>query len=1068
MTTKRLSPRALLIAVGMLLCSLTTFAQFAVTGTVIDDTDEPLLGVSVMEVGTSNGVSTDLDGNFSITVKSGEASLSFSYVGMNPQTVKINGRHTINVTMTTNSQVMDEVVVVGYGTQKKSDITGSVASIGEDAMRKTIVTNADQMLQGKLAGVQVTQNSGAPGGATSVRIRGASSLTSSNEPLYVIDGVPMSTANNEIGGFDWAGGTNGQRTVNPLASIAPSDIVSIDVLKDASACAIYGAAGANGVVLVTTRRGSEGRANITYDGYVAWQTTAKRLDMMNLREYAVYQNNLKADGIIGDGNYDPTFSDPSILGTGTDWQDEIFRTAFMQSHQVGLTGGNEKTTYAMSTGWMKQDGIIIGSDFDRFNSRFNLDHNFTSFLKLGGSLAYTRTNEKITLNDGSDGVIMQAMTMQPSVPVRDFEGNWAGPTTVNGSSSWNPVALALDKNNTLLRQRIMGNFYVSVDFLKNFTFRAEYAFDASQNQNDSYSPRYDFGNLKNDINQMYHREDHSFYWMQKDYVTYHKLFGGKHDVTAMAGFEASKSSWNGTWLIKKNFTTDKIPVMTGDGEFVNNGGWKDAASTASFFGRVNYGFDNRYLLTATLRADGSSKFGPENKWGYFPSVALAWRINQEKWLQDIYWLNNLKLRLGYGEVGNSNIDTYRYAAAMAQISTSHGTAFFPQNLANSKLKWESSVQYNVGIDFAAFQNRLELTLEAYSKETKDLLLQVFAPGHIGVNSDDNAIQTPYANIGKTQNRGFDISIVGRPIVTKDWNWTSNLTMSFNRNKIVALNDDKQVIYGNIDWYSNFQTVSMFQVGQPMGVFYGYETEGIFRNAEEIRNHATQTGGTTPYANSIDRTSGVWPGDIKFKDQNGDGVIDSKDQVVIGDPNPDLTYGWTNTVQFKDWELSIGLQGQFGGKILNWVRYRTEGRSSIWDNQDVSVLGGVQLGLINPDGSNTDPDNVVVTSIGNGVPRFSSLDGNGNNRMSDRWLEDATYLRIQNISLSYNLPEKWCKKAFLSSARIYVNVQNVHTFTKYSGFDPEIGAYNQSALLQNIDRGRYPTPRTYTVGLNLSF
>ncbi len=1067
-TIKRKCLVTLLLAAVALMNSLAATAQMTVKGTVIDDTDEPLIGVSVKEEGAASGVVTDFDGNYTIKVSSGKAVLVFSYIGMNEQKIKVDGRSVINVTMSANSTALDEVVVVGYGTQKKSDITGSVASIGEDAMRKTIVTNADQMLQGKIAGVQVTQNSGAPGGATSIRIRGASSLTSSNEPLYVIDGVPMSTSNSTIGGFSWAGGTDGQNTVNPLAAIAPSDIVSIDVLKDASACAIYGSAGANGVVLVTTRRGSAGRSNVTYDGYVAWQTAPKKIDMMNLREYAVYQTKLYNDGIIGDGNYDKTFADPSILGTGTDWQDEVFRTAFMQSHQVSLTGGNDKTTYAMSAGWMGQDGTIVGSDFNRFNTRFNLDHQLTSFLKLGGSLAYTRTNEKITLNDGSDGVIMQAITMQPQVPVRDFEGNWAGPTTVNGSSSWNPVALALEKNNTLLRQRMMGNFYMSVDFLKNFTFRAEYAFDAGQNENNAYSPRYDFGLNKNDENQMYHRDDHSFFWMQKDYLTYHNNFGGRHDLTVMAGFEASKSSWRGTSFIKKNFTSDDIHVMTGDGEFVNNTGWKDAASTASVFGRVNYGFDNKYLLTATLRADGSSKFGPENKWGYFPSVALGWRINQENWFENAAWLNNLKLRIGYGEVGNSNIDTYRYAAAMQNVNTPFGTGYFPMNLANSKLKWESSVQYNAGIDFAAFQNRLEFTFEVYNKETKDLLLQVYAPGHIGVTNDDNAIQTPYANIGKTRNRGFDVSIVGRPVVSKDWNWTSNLTMSFNRNKIVALNNNDQVIYGKIDWYSAFGTVSMFKVGQPMGVFYGYETEGIFQNADEIRAHATQTGGSAPYSNSIDRTSGAWPGDLKFKDQNGDGVIDSNDQVVIGDPNPDLTYGWTNTVQFKDWELSIGLTGQFGGKILNWVRYRTEAQSSIWDNQDVSVLSGVKLGLIDPAGSTTDPDNVQVVSNGNGIPRFSSLDGNGNNRMSDRWLEDATYLRIQNISLRYNVPERWCKKAFLSAASIYVNVQNVHTFTSYSGYDPEIGAYNQSSLLQNIDRGRYPTPRTYTLGLNLSF
>lgn len=390
------------------------------------------------------------------------------------------------------------------------------------------------------------------------------------------------------------------------------------MLKDASACAIYGAAGANGVVLVTTRRGSAGHTNVTYDGYVAWQQVNKRLDMMDLREYALYQQQLLAEGVLSEGNFDETFSDISLLGRGTDWQDEIFRTAFMQNHQVSVNGGNDKTVYAMSAGWMKQDGTIIGSDFTRFNSRFNLDNNLTDWLKIGGTLAYTRTDETITRNDGSDGVIMQAMTMQPHVPVRDFEGNWAGPNTVNGASTWNPVALALMTNNTLLRQKVNGNFYVSADFLKHFTFRAEYAFDASQNQNKSFIPRYKFGLVANDINQMMHREDHNWFWMQKDYITYNQRFADKHDVTAMVGFEVSKGSWNGTMIVKNNFSSDNIHIMGEDGDFVKNQGWADANSSASFFGRLNYSFDSRYLLTATVRRDGSSKFGANNKWGTFP------------------------------------------------------------------------------------------------------------------------------------------------------------------------------------------------------------------------------------------------------------------------------------------------------------------------------------------------------------------------------------------------------------------------------------------------------------------
>ena len=1047
------------------LIAMSGAAQVTVTGVVTDEAGEPLIGATVLEKGKQNGAATDIDGNFKFNVSSSNATLMVSYVGYATQEVKLNGKTNLTIVLKEDSQVLEDVVVVGYGTQKKSDITGSVASLSEAQMKQSIVTNADQMLQGKVAGVQVTQNSGAPGGATSVRIRGASSLNSSNEPLYVIDGVPMS-GSSDIGGFDWMGGSNGQTKVNPLAAIAPSDIVSIDVLKDASACAIYGAAGANGVVLVTTRRGSAGHTNVTYDGYVAWQQVAKRLDMMDLREYALYQQQLLAEGVLNKGNFDSTYSDISLLGKGTDWQDEIFRTAFMQSHQVSVTGGNEKTVYAMSGGWMQQDGTIIGSDFSRFNTRFNIDNNFTKWLKIGGALAYTRTDETITRNDGSDGVIMQAMTMMPSVPVYDYDGNWAGPNTVNGASTWNPVALAMMTNNTLLRQKINGNFYVSADFLKHFTFRAEYAFDASQNQNKSFIPRYQFGLVSNDINQMMQREDHNFFWMQKDYLTYNQTFNEKHDVTAMVGFEVSKGSWNGTQFIKNNFTSDNIHIMGSDGDFVSNTGWSDANSSASVFARVNYGFDNRYLLTATVRRDGSSKFGPKNKWGTFPSVALAWRLIQEKWLQDVNWISNLKLRLGYGKVGNSNISTYLYGSSLQTILTPMGSAYIPSNLSNPNLKWEASEQYNVGLDFAAFSNRLELTVDGYIKQTQDLLMQTFVPSHIGSNSWGE-INTPYANIGKTRNVGIDVQINARPVITRDFMWSSSLTLSHNRNKIVALNDDSQRIYGNIDWWAPFQTVTMFAVGQPMGVFYGYETEGLFQNEADILGHASQTGSKEPYSNKSDKVSGAWIGDLKFKDQNGDGVINDADQKIIGDPNPDLTFGFTNTFSWKNFELNVGLTGQIGGDILNWARYRTEGLSSIWDNQAVSVLNRAQTEKIDPNGSD-DISNLQLAKGHNGIPRFSNLDANGNQRMSDRWLEDASYLRIQNISLTYNLPEKWAKKVFMQSARIYFNVQNVYTFTNYSGYDPEIGAFNQSSLLQNIDRGRYPTPRTYTIGLNLSF
>ncbi|MGN0228914.1 MAG: SusC/RagA family TonB-linked outer membrane protein [Muribaculaceae bacterium] len=1064
MTRKFMGFRAMLMACFILFAT-SMAAQTSIQGVVLDSSGEPIIGATVREKGSQlGGTATDLDGKFTLKVASTKSTLVVSYVGMLTQEVKLAGRTEVTITMQDGDISLDEVVVVGYGTSRRVDITGSVASLTADQMKESIVTNADQMLQGKVAGVQVTQNTGAPGGATSIRIRGASSINNSNEPLYVIDGVQMSGAGGEIGGFDWAGGSNGQNKVNPLAAIAPSDIVCIDVLKDASACAIYGAAGANGVVIVTTRRGKAGHTSVTYDGYVAWQQTAKRLEMMNLQEYAQYQGQLMEDGFITGQNVNNAYRDPSILGKGTDWQDEIFRTAFMQSHQLSISGGTEKVTFAASGGWMNQDGIIIGSDFSRFNGRFSADAQMTPWLKLGGQLAYTRTNEKITLNDGSDGIIMQAMTMQPDVPVYDFDGNFAGPTNVNGSSSWNPVALALQKNNTLLRERIMGNFYMSVDFLKHFNFRAEYGYDSSSNMNKAYVPRYHFGVIENTINQMYQKEDHSYFWVQKDYITYTQQFNKVHDLSVMAGFEAQESGWENISLQKKNMTTDNIFVMTGDGDFVQNNGNKDRATQASVFGRVNYGFDNRYLATFTMRADGSSKFGPQNKWGYFPSVALAWRASQESFLRNVNWLSNLKVRLGYGQVGNANISTYLYGSAMQSYNTPLGTGYYLKNIPNPMLKWEASEQYNAGIDFAALNSRIELTVDVYKKQTKDLLLQMLIPSYLG-GAEWNYLQAPYANIGKTENTGIDISLVTRNIITKNFTWTSNLTLSHNKNKVVALNDESQIMYGKLDWWSEFQTATMIKAGQPMGVFYGYQVDRLFTDEQDILNSPVQVNDGSG-RNRIDKVTGVYPGDIKFKDISGpdgvpDGVIDENDQTIIGDPNPDFTFGFTNTFTYRDFDLSIGLVGAVGGDILNFARYKTEAMNSIWDNQAVTVLSRART-VLNEAGeaylSNPDAE----------LPRFSSLDGNRNNRMSDRWIEDGSYLRIQNVALSYHVPSSILKKANIASARVYFNVQNLYTFTNYSGYDPEIGAFNQSALRQNIDMGRYPTPRTYTLGLNLSF
>ena len=1058
--------------VALIFCTISVGinAQVTVKGIVVDPSDEPLIGATVIVKGTSVGTSTDIDGDFTLSLPKGKSTLLVSYVGYQSQEVKADGSSPMKIVMKENSELLDEVVVVGYVTTRKVDITGSVASVGEETLHQSVAANADQMLAGKIAGVQVTSNSGAPGAATSIRIRGASSINSSNEPLYIIDGVQMSGAAGSIGGFDWTGdGSSGQtQATNPLAGISPNDIVSIDVLKDASATAIYGAAGANGVIIITTRRGKAGTTSVTFDGYVAWQTVAKKLDMLDLPGFAQYQKDLYDEG----ANYqlNTTYLDPLLLGPGTDWQDEVFRTAFMQNYQLQVSGGNEKVTYAASGGWMSQDGIIIGSDFRRFNSRFSIDANPFSWMKLGGVLAYTRSDETITLNDGSNGIIMQAMTMQPDVPVYDFDGNYASPTNVNGSSSWNPVALALQRNNTVQRTNINGNFYLDLQLAKGLTFRAEYGYTGTNALNKSYLPKiYEGVKSPIEINKIYQREEDTYFWVQKDYLTYTNRFADKHDLTAMVGFEASASNWEGWWLTKQNLSFDEIHVMTSDGEFVANNGWKNRATTASFYGRVNYGFDGRYLLTATMRADGSSKFAKGNKWGYFPSVALAWRLSQEKFLQSVDWLTNLKLRLGYGQVGNANIDPYSYGSTMFNVPTPNGSAWAYNNLPNEKLKWEASEQFNVGVDFSALNGRIELTVDGYYKQTKDLLLRVVAPNFTGIPGDWGYVQAPFANIGKIRNVGVEVSINTHNIVNRNFTWTSNLTLTHNKNKVIKMNDSSQVIWGNVEWYSDFANATMIREGYPMGVFWGYEMEGVFRDQADILAHAVQVpDDTNPNINKVNQTSGLFPGDVKFKDLNGDGVIDSKDQKVIGDPNPDLTFGFTNTFTYKGFDLNLVLTGAIGGDILNFTRYKTESLSSLWDNQAAIIADRARYGFYDGDATNLSPENVYIINSDTNIPRFNNLNINKNDRMSSRFIEDGSYLRIQNLSIGYTLPSQLTRRARINNVRFYFNVQNLYTFTKYSGYDPEIGAFNQSALMQNIDMGRYPTPRTYTLGMTLNF
>jgi len=1041
-----------------------------ISGTVLSEEGEPLIGVNILVKGTSTGTITDFEGNYEVEVPDEATALVFSYTGYLTQEVAINERTQIDITLGTDVAVLDEVVIVGYGSRKKSDLTGAVGSLSGDDLRTSLTTNLDQALQGRIAGVQVTQNSGQPGGAASIRIRGSNSISLSSEPLYVIDGIPFQGDGASTAGFDWAGGANGQNRVNPLSTINPADILSIDVLKDASATAIYGSRGANGVIIITTKRGQKGKSQISYNSYYGLQVLPKHLEMMDLQQYANYQAQISTDL---ERQLNQRFMDPELLGAGTDWQDEIFRRAGSQSHQLSVTGGSDRTSYAISGGYFEQDGIVIGSNFNRLSTRINVDNTVNDWFKIGGSVSFAKTNEKITLNDGGDGVIMQSLIMSPDVAVRDIDGEYAGPNSNEVGANYNPVAAALQRNNTLERQRLMSNIYGNITIFDGLEFRSEIGFDNNHSINHAFHPTYKWGAIENRENRLRQREESSFFWVTKNYFTFNRKISADQGLTVLLGQEAQKSKYEGSDITVRNLPTNDIQILS-QGEYVGApNAWAGAGSLLSYYTRLNYNLREKYLLTFTYRADASSNFGPGNKWGYFPSGSFAWRVSQEDFLKDSDLLNNLKFRVGYGNSGNQSIQAGLFSSLMQSLQTPFGLGFRPARIANPELGWETTSQLNIGVDVSLFKNRVDLTIDVYDKQTKDMLLQTTVPRYLG-GTGYNDIASPFINVGKMENRGVDISINTHNVRKPKLRWDTDITFSLNRNKVLELDNPDKIYWQNLYWYSEFQTATTTRVGHPLGQFWGYVTEGIFENQQDILNHAVQvsdgvvTSENPNGQNLVDKRSGLWIGDIKFKDLNGDGIISVDDQTFIGDPNPDFTFGINNTITVGPFDATIYIFASSGAEILNYSRVITEGMTNIFSNQAATVFDRAQYQYLDASGSTSAPENVVLANPGTETPRPTTNDVNRNNRMSDRFIEDGSYLRIQNVKLGYTLPMTLTKKARVERMKVYLNVQNLATFTKYSGYDPEIGAFNQSPLLQNVDMGRYPTPRMFTFGLDVDF
>ncbi|MBD2754023.1 SusC/RagA family TonB-linked outer membrane protein [Spirosoma validum] len=999
-------------------------ADVRVSGRVTGETDETLPGVSVVVKGSPRGTTTDAQGRYQINVPNdrSDVTLVFSFVGYVSQEMPVRNRSTIDVQLVPDTKALNEVVVVGYGQVKKSDLTGAVATVPVEEIRKVAVTSLDQALQGRAAGVQITQNSGAPGGTTSIRIRGGNSIQGDNEPLYVIDGIPFKN--------DGAGsGSN----FNVLSTLNPSDIESMSVLKDASSTAIYGSRGSNGVVIITTKRGKAGKSTINFDAYYGIQNVRRKYPVLNGREYAQFVNDANTNegrpGVYTQAQID-------AFGTGTDWQDEIFRQAPMSNYQLSMSGGDERTQYAVSGGYFKQNGIVVNSDFDRYSFRVNLDRKLTNKIKVGNSLTVSRTVTNQARTDGDLGsaglVTIAALQFPPILPVRSADGNYLITDPALAFTADNPVALARDNKNRNTAYRVFGNVFGDYQIIDGLNLRVSLGIDGVLQKQDSYLPRsVSSGLAQGGAASIYNSQ--SITWLNENLLTYTRTVNTVHNVTVLLGYTQQGNRTESSTASARNFVNDNlgsgnlgsgsVPLTPSSGI----GTW----GLESYLSRINYGYKDKYLLTASFRADGSSRFGSNKQYGYFPSVALAWRVSEESFLKNNRVINDLKLRATYGSTGNQDgVGNYPAYSLLGTQNYVFGnvvsTGLGPNQIANPDLSWETTTQADVGVDVGFLNNRITLTADAYLKRTKDLLLNVTIPSTSGYSS---AIK----NLGRVENKGIELGISSRNI-DGDFKWSTDVNFALNRNNVLDIGGAPQIFAGNVANIGQNLNSGIIRVGEPLGSFYGYVTNGLYQTTDEL------TALSDPQARK--------PGDRKYLDLNGDKKIDDNDRTIIGRAQPKFIGGISNTFSYKGVELTAFFQGVYGNNILNANRFELEYLNAT-TNQDRDVLS-----RWTPTNTNTD------------MPRASTT--RPANRISTRQIEDGSYLRLKNIQLAYNLPASVLKSLKIQSLRVYATAQNYLTWTSYSGYDPEVNRFGQDSRSQGFDYASYPSAKTILFGLNVGF
>lgn len=1017
-----------------LFAAVTLQAQtHTVTGTVTDkETGQGIPGATVVESGTFKGTTTNIDGNYRLELSGPDAVLEVSFIGYQTQKIPVNKRAVIDVILNVEVTQLSELVVIGYGTQKKKVVTGAIATVGADEISSTPVLRIEQAMQGRTAGVQVTNLSGQPGEAPTIRIRGTGT-TLNSEPLYIVDGIAL-------GGIDY---------------LNPGDIESIDVLKDAASAAIYGARAANGVVLITTKSGKAGKMNVTYSGYGGIQNVARKIDMLNAEEYRMIMN----EGLRNKGK-EEVFDLNEIPKYDTDWQDLLFvKNAPMQSHEVSVTGGNDKTTYSSSMSYFSQQGIIGGdkSQFDRITARLNTKSQVNKVFSFGNTLSYSHIIRRgIGSNESFNGAFSSALNMDPLTPLfeedpdilaqppysnnpvlRDKLGRVYGISRLVGGEIINPIALLEIQTAETRVDKLVGSIFGEAEIVKGLKINTSLGIDLAYVLNDGYRPLYYLNDAQKNIGEtsVNKQIDRHFTWQWENFITYTKQIED-HSFTVLAGTTASKYNYEDLYGFNAKVPlTDPNHVylnMATDTVWVATGGASHSA-LASTFGRITYDFRSKYAFTGIVRRDGSSKFGPNNRYGIFPSVGVSWVASDEAFFPEIKNIDQVKFRASWGINGNQEIGNYQFVSRIDKtrgyiFGTGRYTGASPYSIENADVRWEESKQIDIALDLAAFNNRLIATVDYYVKTTEGLLETIPIPGHVGNTP-------PVANVGSVENKGVELGVNWRNMVD-GFRYNVGVNASYNKNTMTHIGNEEKVIQG-ASW-SIAGTVTQAREGLPIAYFYGYKTDGIFQNQAEVFQHIGITGQVLqPDAR---------PGDVRFVDVNNDGKLDPDDRTMIGNPTPDWTFGFNASAEYRQFDFAILITGVYGNEIFNGSqRYDLE-----FTNLSSSIL-----------------DRWTGEGTSNTVPRFVMQDNlNRNYRVSDLYIEDGSYLRIKNLQLGYTLPDTFLRKIGAAVWRFYISAENLYTLTKYTGADPEIGA--RSSFDISIDRGIYPQARTWRIGTTITF